>query len=380
MNYTLSPKTFEVRELFNPQLKENGKYYYYILEKKGISHKEAAKRISANGVTAYFAGTETQSESREAKPTIWFCGIKDKNASTKQWFCTNEKIDEIDEPDFKTKFRGCSDERIFVGKHKGNNFSILVELDENEQKALSHFKAKNEFVCNYFGEQRFSENTIEIVNALSREDYEKALKLFLTKKSKFDSQKSRAMKKVIEENWGDWKKIMESEEIKTTRKVELFSFLETNPSNFKEAFSYAESESLKTTLKAAQAIRFNEELNKTAEQKKPNNIKTQITVSSTQQGADSVTSGLHGQTWNISASKAFPRKLIIQPTAFEEKFRKSYLERKTFFTAEKFRARRLGGKKFELMFELGKGSYATVFLKFLESWLKNKVNKGKSPN
>jgi len=339
MQYTLSPSNFEVRELFNPQLKATGHYLYYILEKKGISHKQAVKRIGV---------------------TCWFCGVKDKNASTKQWFCTNEKIDETNEPDFKIKFKGYSDEKIFVGKHKGNAFTIKIELNKEEQKSLKHFKAKNEYVCNYFGEQRFSENTIEICKSIEEKNYESALKLFLTKGSKFDSDKSRTMKKVIEENWGNWKNILEHEEIKDTGKVVLFEYLEKNPTNFEGAFLHTEEKSTKTLIKAAQALRFNYDLNKMAKEKKPKNITAQIA----------------GQDLEISASKAFPRKITINPTEFEVNFRKSFFERKTFFTAEKFRARILGKNEFELTFDLQKGSYATVFLKFLDSWLKNKINKG----
>ncbi|MFA6065199.1 MAG: tRNA pseudouridine(13) synthase TruD [archaeon] len=339
MNFVLTPESFEVRELFNPQLKPTGHYLYYLLEKKGISHKEATKRI---GASAYF------------------CGVKDKNATTKQWFCTSEKIDEVNEPDFKIKFKGCLNERIHIGKHKGNTFSVKVEFTPEEQKSLKHFKAKNELICNYFGEQRFSENTIEICKSLEEKNYEAALKLFLTKNSKFDSDKSRAMKKVIEENWGNWKNILEHEEIKDTGKVVLFEYLEKNPKDFEGAFLYTEEKSTKTLIKAAQALRFNIELNKMAKEKKANNINTQIA----------------GQNLLVSASKAFPRKILIRPTKFEENFRKTSLERKTFFSGEKFRARRLDKTRFELTFELQKGSYATVFLSFLDSWLKNKINKG----
>jgi len=356
MKYTLTPENFEVRELFNPQLKTTGKYIYYILEKKGMSHKEAVKKI---GVSAYFNG------------------VKDKNASTKQWFCTTEKIDEVNEPDFKIKLKGALNERIHVGKHKGNAFCVKVEFNEEEQKSMKYFKAKNEYVCNYFGEQRFSENTIEICKAIEEKNFETALKLFLTKNSKFDSDKSRAMKKVIENEWGNWKKILEHPEIKDTGKVVLFEYLEKNPKDYSGAFLYTEEKSTKTLIKAAQSLRFNEKLNKMAKEKKPNNINAQIAGPSTPQGAGPANAThLHGQNFYISASKAFPRKIIIDPTEFENKFRKSFLERKTFFTAEKFRPRRLDKTYFELNFELQKGSYATVFLAFLDSWLKNKINKG----
>lgn len=340
MKYELTPKTFFVTEIFNPRLSETGLYYYYTLEKAGVSHKETQKRI---GTTAYF------------------CGVKDKNATTKQWFCTKEQLllEEINEPNFIVKYKGSSNERIFVGKHKGNSFKALVELEPNETKSLKYFKPKNEFVCNYFGEQRFSENTISICNALETGDYEGALKIFLTKKSIFDSNKSTAIKSVIQKNWGEWEKILNSEEVAGTGKEELFIFLNSNPFDFKGAFLHTEEKSTRILVKAAQSLRFNSQLAKLAQAKKPNGIKSHI--------VGQEIGGIVG----MSASKAFPRKIIISPTKFEENFRKSTLERKTFFTAQKFKAKRREANNYEISFELGKGEYATIFLKFLQNWLKN---------
>jgi len=338
MNYSLTPKTFQVNEIFNPHLSEKaGEYYYYTLEKKGISHKEAVKRIGARA---------------------YFCGIKDKNAHTKQWFCTSESVQETTEENFIIKFKGYSNERIHVGKHKGNAFKVIIELPEKEFRALKKFKPKNAPVCNYFGEQRFSENTLEFCKVLEEKKYEDALKIFLTKKSKFDSEKSRAMKKIIEENWGNWKKTLENKEIIGTGKVILFEYLEKNPKNFEEAFNYAEPKSLRILLKAAQSKRFNEKLNELAQEKKPNNLFGEI----------------NKEKIAFEANKSFKRSILIEPTEFEKKFRKTPLERDTFFAAEKFKVKKMNEKNtVRLEFELQKGSYATVFLKFLKSWLQKNI-------
>jgi len=342
MKYILTPKNFTVRELFNPKLGESGKYYYYVLEKEGISHKEAKKRI---GVKA------------------WFCGVKDKNASTKQWFCTEEPVDDSNTPEFRVKFRGNSSERIFVGKHKGNVFNVIVDFEEGEEKIIKHFKASNELVCNYFGEQRFSKNNVEVARIIAKSDYELALKTFLTKSSKFDTPKSTKIKEIVASNWGNWEKIMQDKEIKETKKIELFEYLKNNPSNFKDAFLHAEPKSVKILIKTAQAMRFNEKLNELAKEKKPNNIYAQIVGQNDKE-----------VEFALSSSKAFTRELSVEPTEFEKKFRKGTLIRRTFFAAGKFNARRLKDNKFELSFELGRGQYATVFLKFLNAWLaKNKL-------
>jgi len=336
MKYNLSPKTFEVNELFNPQLTPSGKYCYYILQKSGVSHKEAVKRI----------GT-----------TAWFCGIKDKNASTKQWFCTVEKIPDVEEENFKIKFRGHSNERIFVGKHKGNAFEVIVELNESEEEALKQFKPKNELICNYFGKQRFSEGNMEIIRALDEKNYESTLQLFLTKKSKFDSERSTRMKAIILANWGKWEEIAKNEEISQTKKRELFEFLAENGASFEEAFAFAEPKSLGVIIKAAQSKRFNEKLNEIARNKKPNNIYSALAG--------------HNVEFALSASKAFVRSIEIEPTEFEKKFRKGLLKRRTFFTVEKFGVKKVENKKHKLSFVLMRGAYATIFLNYLSIWLNN---------
>ncbi len=339
MKYSLNKDTFEVRELFNPSLKESGKYYYYVLEKSGISHKEAKKRIGVKS---------------------WFCGVKDKNAKTKQWFCTEEAIEEVNFPDFKVKYRGCSSERIFVGKHKGNVFSVKVEFEEGDEKALKHFKATSELVCNYFGEQRFSKNNIETAKFVFARDYESALKVFLTSKSVFDSEKSSRIKKAVAEKWGNWESILNDAEVSGTKKAVLFEFLKNNPTDFVSAFLHAEPKSVGIMVKAAQAMRFNEALNKLAVERKPKNINAQI------MGQDGFE-----KPFFMRASKAFTREITIEPTEFEKNFRKSALVRKTFFSAKKFNARKISETSYELNFELGRGEYATVFLKFLSAWILN---------
>jgi TruD family tRNA pseudouridine synthase len=345
MKYCLSPETFKVRELFKPQLTQSGAYYYYTLEKKGVSHKQIEKIL---GVRA------------------WFNGIKDKQAQTIQWFCTQERINEenineANEEKYTIKFKGQSNTRIHIGGHKGNEFSILVELNEKEQQSLKYFKANKELVCNYFGEQRFSKNSIKIIKELKANNYEQALKVFLTAESKMDSQKSKKIKGIIKSNWGNWERILAEEEIQQTKKVELFEFLKNNSVSeigsiaFLKAFTYAEPKSLRILIKAWQAMRFNEKLNNIAKEKKPNNFKTKI--------VDDL------EEYYFSASKAFPRKIIIEPNEFEKEYRNSVLERKTFFTAEKFRAKRISENEFELSFVLQRGAYATIFLKFFNSWL-----------
>jgi len=337
MKYEFTPETFFVKELFNPQLSENGMFCYYLLEKRGVSHKMLEKRLPCKA---------------------FFCGKKDKNATTQQWFCTADHIDNIDEEDLKATFRGCAKDRIHIGIHKGNQFSILADLTKTEEDTIRKFKANDELVCNYFGEQRFDARAKEFNELLAAGKYESALKLFLCAPSEYDSEKSTAMKKLTTEKWGKWREIADHALINATKKKELFDFLTENPTQFEEAFLHAERKSLKQMLKAGQALRFNKELCKMTLEKRPKNIFGEI----------------DGENFPLSASKAFPRFITITATPFEDKMNCFGLVRRTFFGAAKFKAKKLREKnkgltQFELSFELARGCYATVFLKFLDARL-----------
>jgi tRNA(Glu) U13 pseudouridine synthase TruD len=318
MEYDLNENTFFVKELFSPKLIKLGYYNYYILEKAGLSHKQILKRIPKDSL---------------------FCGIKDKNATTTQWFCTKQDIEEINEENLKITYKGQSNEKIWIGKHKENSFSVLIKLNSSENDKL--FKLKRELVGNYFGEQRFDARVEKFYELQQKGEYEAALKYFLTAKSKFDSENSTKIKQLIKEKWGAWKEISRSEIIPEAKK-ELFHFLEKKE-NYKEAFLFVEKKSLKQMLKAIQAKRFNDTLE-------------QLMIEKNCKG--------------LRATKALPRKIIITPTEFEKTFGLRKMERKTFFKAKKFRLKTTNKEdEYWTHFALPTGCYATIYLKFLKESL-----------
>ncbi len=336
MDYILNKDSFFVTELFSPELKENGIWKYYFVEKKDLSHKQLLKRLPRDAL---------------------FCGIKDRNATTAQWFCSKQLIDNIEEENLTVEFRGACNEKVWVGKHKGNSFKVLIELTEKETKKLKTFKEKKEITANYFGEQRFSKKTKEIFEEIEKKNYENALKIFLCEKTKFDTERSTAMKEVVKKNWGNWKTISENELINDTGKKVLFEFLEKNPLMIEDAFLHAEPKSIKHLIKTMQAIRWNDALAREVLLKKPNNIFTQI----------------NGQKVPLLTTKAMKREITLEPTPFEKKILKRKLERKTFLLVKHFSLKNIKGNTYWLNFELGKGSYATVFLLYLNEWLKQKA-------
>ncbi len=326
MKYTLSPSTFFVKELFKPKLAADGIYYYYILTKKGISDSEARKRIPTDAL---------------------FCGKKDKEATTTQWFCTKYKIDDINEENFKVEFKGVSNEKIFIGAHKANYFRVKVELSEKEVKKLKKTNFKKILITNYFGEQRFDKRINEFNGLIEKEDYEGALKFFLTKESEFDSEKSTKIKKEIFSNWNKWKKLIDSEIIPESKK-DIFRSLEKG-NDFLKAFEFTEKKSLITMLKANQSLKWNNLLHSLIIEKVIHNLD------------------------GLVASKNIKPKLIVETNNFEKKItpKLTKLERNTYFSINKLNIKKASEKdNYFIEFTLSKGEYATIFLKFLEKFLK----------
>lgn len=324
MKYTLNPNTFFVKEILSPKLEESGAYNYYLLTKKKVSDKEARKRIPKDAL---------------------FCGKKDKNATTNQWFCTKYKIDDINENNFKVEFVGVSEEKLFIGKHKGNIFKVKVELSESELKKLKKTNFKKNLIANYFGEQRFDSRVDEFSELIEKEDYESALKLFLTKQSKFDSEQSKKIKKEILTNWRKWKNLIDNEIIPESKKP-IFEFLNKEKDFFK-AFEFVEKKSLKIMLKGVQAKKWNELLHNEICSKVKNNLD------------------------GFSANKNVKPKIILKSNTIEKKIKINDLKRNSYFTIKKLKIKPLEKNNYEISFSLQKGSYATIFLKYLEAYLES---------
>lgn len=323
MKYELNEKSFFVKEILNPKLSESGEYYYYLLTKSGISDKEMRQRIPRDAL---------------------FCGKKDKHATTIQWFSTKYKIDDINEKNLKVEYRGVSSEKLFIGKHKGNTFRVKVELSESELKKLKKTNFKKSLIANYFGEQRFDDRINEFSELIQKEDYEGALKFFLTKESKFDSEKSTQIKKEILNNWENWKKIIESEIIPESKK-DIFKSLEKE-NDFLGAFEFAEKKSLKIMLKGVQAKKWNKLLHNEICEKVKNNLK------------------------GFLCNKNIKPKINLKSNKIEKKFNINDFERSSYFIVNKLKIKPLGKNYYELGFTLPKGVYATTFLKALEELLK----------
>jgi len=164
------PSDFIVKEISNIKVSDKGKYTYFKLYKEKWNTLDAVKKISQ---ILNLPGKD-----------LGFAGNKDKTAVTEQ-FCSirgnisKERLEKIDINRIKLTFLGYGDEPITLGRLAGNEFIIVVRnLEKYSQK-----HPKTILLPNYFDEQRFGTNNVEIGRALIKKDFRKAVELINNERS-----------------------------------------------------------------------------------------------------------------------------------------------------------------------------------------------------
>ncbi len=167
------PEDFVVKEISKVELKPNGKYLYFKLNKRGH-----------NTLTAltYIANKLNLKESQ-----FGFAGSKDKEAVTEQvcsvYGTTKEKLLLVRLDDISIEFLSYGDTPISLGDLAGNKFEIVLRnLDTEKIVPTKYFP-------NYFDEQRFSKSNVERGEALVRKDFKTAVELEHSKECKQHLQK-----------------------------------------------------------------------------------------------------------------------------------------------------------------------------------------------
>ncbi len=324
MKFEKTPETFFVQEIMQPELDE-GKFHYYIMKKTGIDSTNAIKKLE-----------------KENNTRIYSSGMKDAQATTEQWICSETELSENSEKRIELEFMGRGRKGIFIGMHTGNNFKVILTDVSPQDREFLKKKLRKTVFPNYFDEQRFSTKTIALAKQIASENWENALKTALTEYEEFESDNSKKIKSEIKKNWGKWKKLIESEIIPPAKKP-VFEFLEKEE-DYKEALKLAEPRTIKLACRAVQSLQFNEGLKQQIAKQKTKNQKN-IEIA--------------GNGFPVFFSKkGVKRELKIGPV-FPAK---TIMIRKTFFQPKNLKTKFFDGKC-ELKFELRKGCYATILLK-----------------
>ncbi len=219
-----SPEDFYVREIKKLDLKEKGRFAYFLLWKRNLTTLEAIRIIAK--------------EFRIPTERVGFAGLKDKEAVTEQFISLDSpsNVKEIERENLKLKFIGFGDKPVSLGEIEGNYFEIVLRnVGKGKKKML---KDRIPFIqrCgfeNYFGEQRFGsvKHAEEfIVKHLIRHDYESAMKEYLT------SLKNKRLRKALLKSWRNWREFIKLMPKGSQTEVHVVKALMSGKS-FKKAFS-----------------------------------------------------------------------------------------------------------------------------------------------
>ncbi len=154
------PEDFIVKEKIEIDIKDKGTYTYCKLTKKDYNLQKAidiiAKRI------------------RVRIKDIGFAGTKDRRAVTEQVIsikrANKEQIEKNSFEDIQVEPLGYGEEPISLGDLEGNNFEITIRNVDTKPKNVKR-------IVNYFGEQRFGKNNVEVGRAIIKKDFAKAAEL-----------------------------------------------------------------------------------------------------------------------------------------------------------------------------------------------------------
>lgn len=163
-----SPLDFDVKEIFDIELEGSGEHLYLYVEKTGVNTTDVAAMLER----AYSVSSKE----------IGFCGMKDRQAVTRQWFSiqTHENAEAsqaifVDHAATGQQVTIVSSDRhsrkLRRGAHRGNEFSIVLRnLKFSGEEDQTHVNQRASQIAehgfpNYLGPQRFGFNGQNLVRA-----------------------------------------------------------------------------------------------------------------------------------------------------------------------------------------------------------------------
>ena len=189
--YTLKqiPADFIVEEIYEHNLKNNGKHIVYEIKKTNTSHFKMLSILS----------------DKLSIPVrnIGYAGTKDKSAITTQCISifgsTKEKIDRLQIEGIELKYLGCLNEPISLGNLKQNKFTITIRNIKNKPNKI-------DFFVNYFDEQRFGHNNVnqDIGKSIIKKQFKEAIELIINAESENNNQTSSKINEHLEKNKNDY--------------------------------------------------------------------------------------------------------------------------------------------------------------------------------
>lgn len=157
--YRVEAEDFQVTELSNRVLKEDGPHWYLFIEKTDANTQWLARQIA----------NHAQIDLKD----VGYAGLKDRHAVTRQWFSIPV---EKRQPDLSALFKreefslidqGYYGVKLKRGNLGGNHFKLRLRNVQGNKAALEQrlVMIKDQGVPNYFGDQRFGRGFDNIAQA-----------------------------------------------------------------------------------------------------------------------------------------------------------------------------------------------------------------------
>jgi len=244
-----SPEDFCVEEIADLPLRKKGDFGIYRLEKEHWNTVGVIFEISKRTGIPF--------------KNFSYGGKKDRHALTRQYISIKgTRLDNIKEADYSLDFLGFLDRPMGPDLIEANSFKVVVRKLTKEalSQALAQISSIERFgFTNYFDDQRFGSFNIDkgfLAEKLLLNHLSGALKIYMTAVNTTDPAQEKERKVKIWKNWGDWKACRTY--AKSVFEKNAFEFLIKKPKDFLFLLKEIPREKLSIYFSAYQSFVWNE--------------------------------------------------------------------------------------------------------------------------
>ncbi|HAD62201.1 MAG TPA: tRNA pseudouridine(13) synthase TruD [Planctomycetaceae bacterium] len=247
MKLKCRPEDFRVTEQIRRQT-GHGEYSLYRLTKTGFTTPDAVQRICRQWNLA-------PRQCRHA-------GLKDRHACTVQHLTIARGPEaDLHTESIHLEFLGGTDSHLDAADIEANSFEVVVRsltLGEcDEIQSVLPIAAETGYP-NYFDEQRFGSlgpSREYVCQAWCRRDYERALWLTFAEHNVHDDAEERNQKQLTRDLWGDWDDL--KAQLDRSHRRSVVTYLVDHPTGFKKAFALVSPDLRGILLSAFQSAVWN---------------------------------------------------------------------------------------------------------------------------
>lgn len=339
------PEDFYVEEILDKDyfISCESNIYLYKITKTNLSHKELELLLKT-----------------KFHKMFYFCGMKDKNAITVQYITSHEKIDNFDiknkDYELKLEFMNSTKKHLFTGANKENYF----EIKTNKFKDIKTIQYIG--IANYFDEQRFGNvEYLDLTLAVLNNDFEKALKIYLTRKS--NNNETNIIREELFKIWPKVNKLPEKikEQIfeRNEHKKNIYNYILKN--EFEKAFNELNKKDLQFYYKQFQSKLWNDLLKTIISKYK--NTEYENLYYALDKIPDFELALPNAKAKYNKYNKEF--KEVLEKYNLKQEQLNKIVPEKTEYRNTIFFPKNISQKESIIKFKIPKGSYATILIKQL---------------